>query len=185
MSNTNQKIDYTKRPQALDATNPAGIFIKPLNDYPQSPMSEQQSEMFMSLALKFSDESTEHAIGLKGDLEKQFPYKVMEQRLKGFNLDVALNVKAFLSLSFPSPGTLIMFVHSIYHSRHRVAGKVYDMEAFAYDFPNGFPAEKIIEFAWDAQKVMQGDNGLDMQHVFKASASAPYIEPPKPEQKAQ
>lgn len=173
-------IDFSKRPAPLDALKPEGIFITPLYVYPQEPMKPEMSQMFIVMSQTFADETNVRASGLRADLEKQFTYKVLESRLKAFDLDVAFNVKAFLAVSFPSPGSLILFVHSIYHSKKRVEGQQYTMSQFANDFALGFPNAQVMEFAWDAQKIKQGDNGLDLGYVFTASKENPYIEPPAP-----
>lgn len=174
------QVDFSRRPAPLDALNPAGCYITPLYTYPQVPMKPQQSQLLMAMMLNFADEASINGSGLRADLEKQFPFKVMEKRMEAFGLDVAFNVKAFLALTFPSPGTLIMFVHSIYHSRNRREGQQYTMESFTFDFALGFPDEQVMEFAWDAQKILQGDNGIDLAHIFKASKESPYIEPASP-----
>lgn len=180
MNAAKQQINFAQRPEPLDALNPAGCYITPLREYPQSPMDKQTSQMFMAMTLNFADETNVNATGLRADLEKQFTYKVLEARLKAFDLDVAFNVKAFLAISFPSPGKLVLFVHSIFHSQRRVPGQQYTMTDFSYDFAMGFPDEQVMEFAWDAQKIKQGDNGIDLDFVFRATKEAPYIEPPKP-----
>lgn len=176
MIDARKVVDFSQRPEPLDASKPEGIYITPLNEYPQDSMTPEMSKLFMALSMNFEDEATINASGLRADLENQFPYKVLEARLKGFGLDVAFNVKAFLAINFPSPGTLVMFVHAIYHSKHRVEGKKFTMTNFAYDFALGFPNEKVLEFAWDAQKIKQGDNGIDIGPVFKATKEFPYTE---------
>lgn len=173
-------IDFSKRPAPLDALKPEGIYITPLYVYPKESMKPEMSQMFVVMHQNFADETNVRASGLRADLEKQFTYKVLESRLKVFGLDVAFNVKAFLAVSFPSPGSLILFVHSIYHSKNRVEGQQYTMTQFANDFALGFPNSQVMEFAWDAQKIKQGDNGLDLGYVFTASKENPYIEPPAP-----
>lgn len=174
MIDARKVVDFSQRPEPLDASKPEGIYINPLFKYPQEPMSREMSEMFLTLNLRFADETTINASGLRADLENQFPYKVLEQRLH--TMDVAFNVKAFLVLHWPSPGSLVMFAHSIYHSPRRKEGVQYDMEAFAHDFSMGFPNAQVMEFAWDAQKIKQGDNGLDVGPIFKATKEAPYTE---------
>lgn len=178
--NAAKQVDFSQRPAPLDALNPAGCYITPLQTYPQASMKPEMSQMFLTMAQRFADETSINASGLRADLENQFTYKVLEQRLKCYGLDVAFNVKAFLAISFPSPGTLVMFTHAIYHSRHRKEGQQYSMTEFAHDFALGFPDERVMEFAWDAQKILQGDNGLDLAHIFKASKESPYIEPASP-----
>lgn len=176
MIDARKVVDFSQRPEPLDASKPEGIYITPLNEYPQDSMSKEMSQLFMALTVNFADETAINASGLRADLENQFPYKVLDKRLQGFGLDVAFNVKAFLAINFPSPGTLVMFVHAIYHSRHRREGQQYTMDNFAYDFAMGFPNAQVMEFAWDAQKIKQGDNGLDVGPIFKATKEAPYTE---------
>lgn len=181
MQRTSQTVeDFLRanpgRPAPLDLKNPAGTFIKPLNEYPQSPMTSEQSRMYMSMNLIPESDVPK----LADDLKTYFPFQVLEGRLKMIGVAVTVPVMAFLSVVFPTPGAMVAFAHSIYHSKRRdpgVLGKPYDMTALAYDFPDGFPNEKVFEFAWDSQKVKQGDNGFDLHHIFKATKDNPWIDP--------
>lgn len=164
------------RPAPLDPKNPAGIFIKPLNEYPQSPMTSEQSRMFMSMNLIPESDVPK----LAEDLKDYFAFQVLQGRLKMMGVEVTVPVMAFLSVLFPKPGEMVAFAHAIYHSKRRdpgVLGKPYDMTALAYDFPEGFPNEKIFEFAWDSQKVKGADNGYDLHYIFKATKDNPWIDP--------
>jgi len=161
------------RPPQLDPTNPAGVFIKPINQYPLSPMSSEHSRMYISMHQLPEDQHEP----LEKDLAEYFPFQVLTSRLKMMGVEVAVPVRAFLSVAFSNPGKMVAFAHAIYHSKRRVEGKPYTMEMLSYDFPEGFPNEKIFEWAWDAQKVKGADNGYDLHYIFKATEENPYIAP--------
>lgn len=173
-----KSFDYSARPAPLNLNSPDGVYVTPLHEYQTSAMDEETSRLFLGLMLNFAPGSDEAIDSLKPELEKEFAYKVLSGRLEYSGLEVDFNVKAFLAMTFPNPGNLVMFVHSIYHSQFRVEGESFSMADFTNTYPMGFPDETVMNYAWDSQKTNgQPGNALDLYPVFAATPGAPYREP--------
>lgn len=139
-------------------------YIKPLNEYPTEPMSRDTSRLFFSLNIN-------HRADPKGEtpalceIKEEFVYKVFEKRAAYYGMNVAPNVIAFLALAFPSPGQLVLFIHALYHG---FGTKPIAFDELADLFPRGFPSQKTMDEAWDAQRLQGVGNLVDNNNCFFA-----------------
>jgi hypothetical protein len=177
---TNKAIDYSSTPSPLDIHNPAGVFIKPLHEYPQSAMSNAQLDLMFNLMSNYGPFCEEAIQKLESEIKNDFSYKVLNARLEAHGIQADFNVRIFLAMSAKSPATLVQFAHSIFHSPLRQPNQSFCMMDLVSMYQIGFPDEAMLSYAWDAQKVKEmgmNDNALDHKVLFEASAAAPYIEP--------
>lgn len=135
--------------------------FKPLNEYDQVPMTDEQSNIFFKLtvveqAAKAAGESDPDVIATT---EADFACKVVKKRFEVFGGKISPELLILISyLSGGNPGRALMYGHAA-HMRTPVDG-ITDIEAFAHAFPIGFPSEEEFGKAWDASK--QGAmNGVD------------------------
>lgn len=149
--------------------------VRPLNEYKQTPMTQEQTGMMLNI-MGAPEEALKSVMDeMLGD--NVFPAKVFEVRAKaygiefGTNLDYAVPVYLICSGIATNPGAIVMYIHAIHHrlvTKHgtdwKEKGARYEFsEDFVNSFPMGFPDEREASLCWDNQKNGTGGNALDTQ----------------------
>lgn len=164
------------------------MYVKPLNEYKQTPMDNSSSGALVALSTKplsASDMDEFLALDL-GFVAKVFMKRLnfvglyfhhTAEDLKNFaakkitppeiNLDP--NVVVFMlvagAVGLNSPGISTLYVHALYHAQKR-KGELFTLSDLCNLFPRGFPDEQECTKCWDAQKSDTVDNLLDSDAFF-------------------
>lgn len=138
--------------------------MKPLYEYPQTPMSTEQTQMLMGLYLLPAD-AIKQAIA---DVSNEFLYKVIRKRLDvlALNVDDRVILLILGTLAESTPGAVAMYVHALFHMKLKNNPPVIDLDEFVKFFHSGFPSKRVLSEAWDAQKRSDGNNEVDVQETY-------------------
>lgn len=144
--------------------------IKPLNLYPQSRMSEEQTQAIMNLTLNPEVGAEVYDEGVK---LRDFAIMVGKKRAEVLEINIDKSAMVFIcGVLAKNPATIVMYLHAVYQWQIRNYGKQFGITEMCYLFANGFPSESVLRDAWDAQKDANGHNLIDMAEVFKAPYQA-------------
>lgn len=146
--------------------------IRPLNRFPQAPMSEDLSNIFLGLSLMSAD----NVKGMWEEIsQKERLVMIIDHRSKLVGLNLSAQLKVFLAFVAKNPANAMLYIHAIWHDesgRVRADAGEYGMIEFAHLFPEGYPEEYAIEHAWRMQKNnVPGslrDNCIDDDACFEA-----------------
>ena len=148
--------------------------IKPLHMYPQVAASE---DIMMFLCRVTMD--TKLGAAVYDDMQKDqlFTFMVGVKRAEGLGIKLSKSVMATIAVLSNGPGAVVMYLHAVYQKQLQLQERDEDREVSILDFCEmfamGFPDERTMTKAWDAQKDMRegarfGHNLIDIPEVFKA-----------------
>jgi len=138
--------------------------MKPLYEYAQTPMTNEQTQMLMGLYL-LPEDSIKQAIA---DVSDEFLYKVIRKRLDvlALNVDDRVILLILGTLAESTPGAVALYVHALFHMKLKNNPAVIDLDEFVKFFHSGFPSKQALSEAWDAQKRRDGNNEVDLQETY-------------------
>lgn len=141
--------------------------ITPLYDYPQHPMTEAFTALFIHLMLAKS----ETIKIMTEEIREEFLFKVMEKRLNALNIQVTPTLKILIMMLAENPATVVLYVHALYvMTQERGPGVRLNSDDFCKKFANGFPDTTTLHLAWDSQKDECGINILDTMPRLEGTA---------------
>lgn len=117
-----------------------------------SPMSVEMTQTFFVLSLADVRREERHV----PELENSFMYRLISSRAEYIGLTLTEPAKAFLTILCESAGTAVMYLYVL-----RSVAPAVNMTQIAETFPIGFLVEESLSEAWGAQKLEDGNNGLD------------------------
>lgn len=136
--------------------------IKPLWQYPQTPMDAQQSEIFLRLNL-MALQNPEAIDAMYAEMANEvFTAKILEARIKGYKIEhlIPTETRAFIVFFGKNAGGVMLFLQAAYQIA-KLNNKPANLEAIAFKFHTGFPSERDMQQAWDDQKNTDWHNKID------------------------
>lgn len=141
--------------------------IKPLWQYPQTPMDTQQSELFLRINM-MAIHSPEALEGMYAEMaETVFTAQILESRIKGYKIEhlIPTETRAFIVVFGKNPGGVMLFLQAAYQIA-KLNNKPADLEAISFKFHTGFPNERDMKQAWDDQKNTEWHNKIDTAEAW-------------------
>lgn len=135
----------------MSVSNP----IKPLYDYPQTPMSEVTTQVMVSLVLADDQEVD----GFYEAIKDQPGIAILRSRLEHFKCEASKDVLMMAATQISTPGEAVLYAHAIFSMWN--GDSPVNMTVFCNHFHSGFPNPEVMEQAWDDQK-RDGGNAVDM-----------------------
>lgn len=119
--------------------------FKPLNQYPQTALSEEQSQVLLMLLMTKDDP------GLQRAAEGDQICKIIAKRVELANGSIEPQLQVLISvLSEGNPGKAIMMAHAMHMATP--IGEASTVSSFCEVFPMGIPNDDVWGEAWDGQK---------------------------------
>lgn len=136
------------------------LVCKAIEEAPKFPMSQELSNMFISMTMNSKDEK-----GLDLLYQQLFKRSWLLNVIKK-RIDVCLKVEIDKAVQFfllflgKNPGNCIMYLYYLqYYAKKKGIEKI-SFEQFGMDvFPNGYPSKEILSQIWDSQKSGIATNG--------------------------
>ena len=125
-----------------------------------SPMSVEQSEIFLSMMLgELSQQSFDE---IEEDFKNHFLWQVFTSRLEYYGVKVTPWAKTFIFSSCKNPGQVVMWTHALKRMNEDNPKQPINMESLSNRFPVGFPTKERLHYLWDMQKVApEGHSMMD------------------------
>lgn len=136
------------------------MIVKPLNQYPQEPLSEESSQILISLLLMERSADPEAPETAGSIIEADQMCRLVVKRAEHHGLKLTPFAAMLIAhLSEGVPGRAVQLLHAL------AANSTPDQEVSVHDFcmifPMGIPSDDGFSAAWDAQKDTSGLNLLD------------------------
>lgn len=128
--------------------------IRPLNEYPQQPLSDMQARLLFGLMLSARDDTARQDEVVSQDPMCQIIARRAEYHGSKFSSALVLMLAC---LSEGTPGTAVLYTHAMHCYSQNVDVTIDD---FCHAFATGVPDRSTIDLAWDEQKI-NGQNGVD------------------------
>ena len=127
---------------------------------PVEEMSKSLAAMFVQISLGVPKDAPLADIVARSDGD--FGVAVLDGRVKAIDLDITGQAFALIRVLCNSPGSLVMWAVALRSWQIRHGNRQVTMDTISMDlFPRGFPTERALSEAWDAQKTEEGFNMLD------------------------
>ena len=127
---------------------------------PVQEMSKQLAAMFIQISMGIPKDAPLDDIIARS--EGDFGVGVLAGRVKAIDLDITGQAFALVRILCDSPGSLVMWAFALRSWQLRHGNRQVTMDTISMDlFPMGFPTERALSEAWDAQKTEEGFNLLD------------------------
>lgn len=145
---------------------------------PVQEMSKQTATMFVQISIGIPKDAPLNDVIARS--EGDFGVGVLAGRVKAIDLDITGQAFALIRVICDSPGNLVMWALALRSWQLRHGNRQVTMDTISMDlFPRGFPTERALSEAWDAQKTDEGFNLLDqataagvLKNEEKADAAA-------------
>lgn len=165
----------TKDPNSIEE-----FFCKPFSKLPVTPMSKDQSSLFITLIMADKSEKAIESIN-EDDIDAPFALRLLEKRLKtSFSFSMTLPLKIMIASIANSAGGVVMYLTYLQYKAKQLNKPTLNTSDLADIFPVGFPTD--LQDIWESQKVKAAENsphGSDNLLDYRAASASIQIDQTK------